>query len=278
MLTTPMVGHAGAQCVSTGCVMLGHGVATPVLPALATELGGAAATWGSLAAWCGAASEPACRGRESVGRAGPRAGAERALGMAASGLAVDVGAHSSPRLVAGAAPCYLVRRLLADVAPRSLRWVLGANHAALLCGISLGPVIEARGGCLGLRPRLSSSPRQMQPQLSMHPSPVTGPAPSGDATTDETMDDDVSSTTLRGTGSPPLETGRRAAARDPQFVSAGIAHAANFAMRQGGRNMLPLVASAALAALAPRADLGDKPEPDPDPGPGCDAPIWLLEW
>ena len=231
--------------------MLGHGVATPVLPALATELGGAAADVGLALAAFGAArlalNLPVGAAVNRVGRKPVLvAGATMsALGMAASGLAVDVSSFLAARLVAGAgASCYLgaVQVYLADVAPKgaSAR-VLGANHAALLCGISLGPVIGGLAAdALGLRaPFVIVS--ALNAAAAIHASSSlreTRPAPSGDATTDETMDDDVSSTTLRGTGSPPLETGWRAAARDPQFVSAGIAHAANFAMRQGGRNML----------------------------------------
>ena len=44
-----------AVCVSTGCLMLGHGVATPVLPAFAAELGGAAADIGMAFAAFGVA-------------------------------------------------------------------------------------------------------------------------------------------------------------------------------------------------------------------------------
>ena len=67
-----------------------------------------------------------------------------AIGMLCSGLAVDVPSLICARLVAGAgASCYLggVQVYLTDIAPpRTQARVLGANHAALLLGVSFGPV------------------------------------------------------------------------------------------------------------------------------------------
>merc|ERR1740117_2113628 len=79
-----------------------------------------------------------------------------AIGMLCSGLAVDIPSLICARLVAGAgASCYLggVQVYLTDIAqPRTQARVLGANHAALLLGVSFGPVL---GGCtaelMGLR-------------------------------------------------------------------------------------------------------------------------------
>ena len=139
-----------AVCVSTGCLMLGHGVATPVLPAFAAELGGAAADIGMAFAAFGVARLVL---NIPVGYAVDRFGRKpvlvtgaglSAIGMLCSGLAVDVPSLICARLVAGAgASCYLggVQVYLTDIAPpRTQARVLGANHAALLLGVSFGPV------------------------------------------------------------------------------------------------------------------------------------------
>ena len=242
-----------AVCVSTGCLMLGHGVATPVLPAFAADIGGAATDVGLALAAFGAArlalNLPVGAAVNTVGRKPVLVGGAMlsAVGMAASGFAVDVPTLLASRLVAGAgASCYLggVQVYLTDIAPAGAQHrVMGANHSALLFGVSAGPMlggltaeilglrapfvlIAALNGAAGLhaftalRETMPTNPSTTGRQLSQPPGAHAA------ATSPE----------LSASASP--SSGWSAAMQDGRFVSAGVAHAANFAMRQGGRNML----------------------------------------
>lgn len=251
-----------AVCLSTGCLMLGHGVATPILPGFAAELGGAAADIGTAFAAFGAArlalNVPVGMAVDSIGRKPVLvAGAGlSALGMCASGMAYDIPTLICSRLIAGAgASCYLggVQVYLTDIAPpRAEARVLGANHAALLLGVSLGPVLGgATAELLGLRAPFALI-AALNGIAAVHA--VTAlretllPSASAAAARADVADTEADGTTHQA-ATPQAATrvpttsvggtqGWSAALRDAQFVSAGIAHAANFALRQGGRNML----------------------------------------
>jgi DHA1 family multidrug resistance protein-like MFS transporter len=256
-----------AVCVSTGCVMLGHGVATPILPAFAAELGGAAADVGMAFAAFGAArlalNIPVGAAVDSVGRKPVLvAGAGlSALGMCASGFAADIPSLICARLIAGAgASCYLggVQVYLADIAqPRTRARVLGANHAALLLGVSLGPVIGgATAELMGVRAPFTliaalngvAAVHALVALRETLPSAIASttrsdPHAAADATAGATAKQPPPTAPPSTTSGPPGTStsgglGWRAALRDPQFVGAGVAHMANFALRQGGRNML----------------------------------------
>jgi DHA1 family multidrug resistance protein-like MFS transporter len=255
-------------CVSTGCLMLGHGVATPILPAFAADLGGAAADVGMAFAAFGAArlllNLPVGYAVDRVGRKPVLvAGAGlSAIGMLCSGLAVDIPSLICARLVAGAgASCYLggVQVYLTDIAPpRTQARVLGANHAALLLGVSLGPVL---GGCtaelMGLRAPFALI-AALNGAAALHAIAVlreTLPSAAAAAPADVAAAHSsagagaglTSSGPPSSTSEPPQPAGPRtatsgsgwaAALRDSRFLGAGVVHAANFALRQGGRNML----------------------------------------
>ena len=237
--------------------MLGHGVATPILPAFAAELGGAAADIGTAFAAFGAArlalNVPVGMAVDTIGRKPVLvAGAGlSALGMCASGMAYDVPTLICSRLIAGAgASCYLggVQVYLTDIAPpRAEARVLGANHAALLLGVSLGPVLGgATAELCGLRAPFALI-AALNGVAAVHAvTALRETLPSTAAQTDAADTEPIvaanPATPKADVTAPPINAdggqGWSAALRDAQFVSAGIAHAANFALRQGGRNML----------------------------------------
>lgn len=252
--------------------MLGHGVATPILPAFAADLGGAAADVGMAFAAFGAArlalNIPVGHAVDRVGRKPVLvAGAGlSAIGMLCSGLAVDIPSLICARLVAGAgASCYLggVQVYLTDIAPpRTQARVLGANHAALLLGVSLGPVLGgATAELMGLRAPFTliaalngaaalhaiAVLRETLPSAAAAPADVAavqtcgaGEGPkSGSPPPSTTVPPPSTADPLQSTAGPtPIGSGWAAALCDARFVGAGVAHAANFALRQGGRNML----------------------------------------
>ena len=247
--------------------MLGHGVATPILPAFAADLGGVAADVGMAFAAFGAArlalNIPVGYAVDRVGRKPVLvAGAGlSAIGMLCSGLAVDIPSLICARLVAGAgASCYLggVQVYLADIAPpRTQARVLGANHAALLLGVSFGPVL---GGCtaelMGLRAPFAliaalngvaalhaiAVLRETLPSAAAAPADVAAAHTSAGAGAAPTSSGPLSSTSdppqPAEPRTAPSGSGWAAALGDARFVGAGVVHAANFALRQGGRNML----------------------------------------
>ena len=242
--------------------MLGHGVATPILPGFAAELGGSAADIGTAFAAFGAArlalNVPVGIAVDSIGRKPVLvAGAGlSALGMCASGMAYDVPTLIASRLISGAgASCYLggVQVYLTDVAPpRAEARVLGANHAALLLGVSLGPALGgATAELLGLRAPFAliaalngvAAVHAVTALRETRPSASAARADAAEAGADGAKHRATPTAVATAPATAPATSaggarGWSAALRDAQFVSAGVAHAANFALRQGGRNLL----------------------------------------
>ena len=154
-------GRVAAVCGSTLTMMTGHGVATPCVPLLATTLGAGAADVGAALSTFGLArlalNVPVGLAADSVGRKPLLVGGAllNAAGHAASALAPDATAFAAARFVAGAgSAAYLgtAQVYLSDVAKPSQRGrVLGLNHAALLVGVSVGPVLGGFGAELSVR-------------------------------------------------------------------------------------------------------------------------------
>ena len=154
-------GRVAAVCGSTLTMMTGHGVATPCVPLLATTLGAGAADVGAALSTFGLArlalNVPVGLAADSVGRKPLLVGGAllNAAGHAASALAPDATSFAAARFVAGAgSAAYLgtAQVYLSDVAKPSQRGrVLGLNHAALLVGVSVGPVLGGFGAELSVR-------------------------------------------------------------------------------------------------------------------------------
>ncbi|KAJ1460591.1 major facilitator superfamily domain-containing protein [Pelagophyceae sp. CCMP2097] len=138
-------------CGSTAVMMLGHGIAVPVVPLLSAELGASAAAVGAALSAFGVARLVA---NVPVGLAADKFGRKpllivgaflSAVGTLASAFAPEIGSFVAARAVAGlgnAAYLGTAQIYLNDIAPRSkVARYIGANHAALLVGISIGPVL-----------------------------------------------------------------------------------------------------------------------------------------
>lgn len=133
-------------------LMLGHGVASPILPLLASDLGASAASVGMALSAFGFARLAL---NVPVGLAADRleqgpvplligGGLIAAAGTAACGLASDTNELLAARLLAGAGNAtYLgaTQTLLGGElsTPATRARVLGANHSCLLLGVSIGP-------------------------------------------------------------------------------------------------------------------------------------------
>ena len=230
-----------AVMASTALMMSGHGVMTPVLPLLADSLGATAAQLGmSLSAFAvarlvlniplGVLADR--HGRRLLLVAGPLV---NAVGMGGSGLAQSVTELLAWRVIAGAGnAAYLggVQMYLNDICTSENRArVLGANHASLLFGVSLGPAL---GGIVAEHGGLQA--------------PCAVVALSGVATAvyayvrlPETL---PASKQAAAGGAAPEEAGaekrrqRWAMLTDTRLLAAGAANASTFALRQGGRNVL----------------------------------------
>ena len=241
-----------AVCGSTAALMLGQGVANPILPLFANELGASAAAVGmALSAFgfarfalnvpVGLAADRLQGGLRSLLIGG---GLLAAAGTAACGLATDTNELLVARLFAGAgnaaymgaAQIYLSGELST---PSTRARVLGANYTCMLLGVSIGPVIggsmadatgslrapwlfvagfsAASAACTALAlPRIASVDRRAAPKAS-----VPGAWPWREI----------------------LST---------RFVAAGLAHASTFALRQGGRNLLLAVPSGEIRTFLVR--------------------------
>ena len=140
-----------AVCGSTLCMMLGHGVAAPCVPLLSSHLGASAGDVGFALSTFGfarlALNVPVGLAADSWGRKPLLVGGAlvNAAGHALSALAPDAASFALARCVAGAGnAAYLgtAAVYLSDVSrPGARAKVLGLNHAALLAGVSLGPVL-----------------------------------------------------------------------------------------------------------------------------------------
>ena len=232
-------GRVAAVCGSTLTMMTGHGVATPCVPLLATTLGAGAADVGAALSTFGLArlalNVPVGLAADSVGRKPLLVGGAllNAAGHAASALAPDATSFAAARFVAGAgSAAYLgtAQVYLSDVAKPSQRGrVLGLNHAALLVGVSVGPVLGGFGAELSVR-----APFYAVAGLGLLSAVHAFRA------LEETMP-----TQQKKTERDEAPQGRlRDVLADAPFASAALAHATTFALRQGGRNLLlALVAS-----------------------------------
>lgn len=142
--------------VSTTLVMSGQGIITPVLPLFARSFGAGAAAIGlTLSVFAlarvvlnvplGLLADR--NGRRPLLILGPLVSA---LGMIGSGFATGIGELLAWRALAGAGSAMYMNTAqvyLADISTSETRArILGANHAALLFGVTLGPGI---GGLLG---------------------------------------------------------------------------------------------------------------------------------
>ena len=231
-------GRVAAVCGSTLTMMTGHGVATPCVPLLATTLGAGAADVGAALSTFGLArlalNVPVGLAADSIGRKPLLVGGAllNAAGHAASALAPDATSFAAARFVAGAgSAAYLgtAQVYLSDVAKPSQRGrVLGLNHAALLVGVSVGPVLGGFGAELSVRAPFYA---------------VAGLGLLSAVHAFRALEETKPATTPQKTEQ--KETGRlRDVLADAPFASAALAHATTFALRQGGRNLLlALVAS-----------------------------------
>lgn len=231
-------GRVAAVCGSTLMMMTGHGVATPCIPLLATALGASAADVGAALSTFGLArlalNVPVGLAADSIGRKPLLVGGAlvNAAGHAASALAPDATSFAAARFVAGAGQAaYLgtAQVYLSDVAKPSQRGrVLGLNHAALLLGVSVGPVLGGFGAELSVRAPFYA---------------VSGLGLLAAAHAFRSLEETKPATTPRKDEQ--KEAGRlRDVLADVPFASAAFAHGTTFAVRQGGRNLLlALVAS-----------------------------------
>lgn len=212
--------------------MLGHGVATPILPMLSQSMGASASAVGLALSAFGASrlalNVPVGMAADRYGRKPLLVGGAlvNAIGMAGSGLAHDMNWFTLSRVCAGAGnAAYLgtAQVYLSDIAdsPRRARF-LAANHAALLCGVSLGPAIG--GLCaeaFGLRaPFLAVSALAV---VSAATSAVLlrEPPTAGNLSRDDK--------TVKSWASLMF---------DRRFASVCLAQFSTFAARQGGRNLI----------------------------------------
>ena len=245
--------------------MLGHGVATPLLPMLGMELGATAATVGGALSAFGAArlalNIPVGILCDRAGRMPLLVGgaALNAVGCALCGMAMDATQLLAARAVAGAgSAAYLgtVQVYLNDVTTKGMRArTLGLNHAALLCGVSFGPAI---GGVVA---ELTGSLRLPFALVAM----LSGAAAVHALALPETLRAVAPRSTSRvgagamAAGAVPVAAAAHTPwtriATDPRFLAAGLAHATTFALRQGGRNVLLALAAATLFSYSPM-DLG----------------------
>lgn len=236
-------------CASTGCMMLGHGVATPIVPMLSSSLGASASAVGLALSAFGASrlalNIPIGLAADRFGRKPVLVGGAvvSAIGMAGSGLATDMNWFTASRVVAGAGnAAYLgtAQVYLTDVADSSRRArFLGANHAALLMGVSLGPAVG--GICaeyFGLR-----APFVAVSALSLV-----------SAATSAALLNEPPRCERRDNGKEDAASSWKSIVLDPRFASVGFAHFSTFALRQGGRNLI-LALLAAEAGYSP-LDLG----------------------
>ena len=240
-----------AVCGSTLSMMLGHGVAAPCVPLLSSALGASAGDVGVALSTFGAArlalNVPVGYAADAWGRKPLLVGGAvvNAVGHAASALSPDAATFAAARAVAGAGnAAYLgtANVYLNDVATASTRGrVLGMNHAALLLGVSLGPVL---GGLLAERLSLQS-PFYVVAGLGLV-SAIHAAAALAETRPPEATN--LSGKRRSATTTLDLLSDRR-------FLAAGVAHASTFALRQGGRNLLLALVASQTFGYSP-ADLG----------------------
>ncbi|KAJ8598460.1 hypothetical protein CTAYLR_006865 [Chrysophaeum taylorii] len=239
-------------CMSTGCMMLGHGVATPIVPMLSQSMDASASAVGLALSAFGvsrlALNVPVGIAADRFGRKACLVGGAliNAVGMAASGFAPDMTWFTAARVIAGAGnSLYLgsAQVYLADIADSSRRGrFLGANHAALLAGVSVGPALG--GLCaeaFGLR----------APFVAVSVLAVASAATSA-VLLGETRP--VAEPRRKGEDDPPRD-GWLSIVLDPRFASVGLAQFATFALRQGGRNLILALIASEVFEYSP-ADLG----------------------
>lgn len=219
-------------CASTGCMMLGHGVATPIVPMLSQSMGASASAVGLALSAFGASrlalNVPVGMAADRYGRKPLLVGGAlvNAIGMAGSGLAHDMNWFTLSRVCAGAGnAAYLgtAQVYLSDIAdsPRRARF-LAANHAALLCGVSLGPAI---GGLCAEMFGLSA------PFLA-----VSALAIASAATSAALLREPMTAVSLNRE----VKTFKSWSSMifDRRFASVCFAQFSTFASRQGGRNLI----------------------------------------
>ncbi|KAL1518955.1 hypothetical protein AB1Y20_003225 [Prymnesium parvum] len=245
-----------AVCASTAALMLGHGVASPLLPLLASELGASASSVGLALSAFGAARLLL---NVPVGLAADRlhdgtrpllvgGGLVTGLGTAACGVATDTSELLAARLVAGAGnACYLGAaqiHLSGELStPATRARVLGANYSCLLLGVSAGPVL---GGLLADCTGSLRAPWVCVAVLNLIAAAHAAlqlPRRSGGG-----------GAARQGRGAAP-PAGSWKEIISTRFVVAGIAHASTFALRQGGRNLLLALVAVDIFNYSPR-DLG----------------------
>lgn len=244
--------------------MLAHGVAAPLTPLLAVELGASASEVGGALTAFGAArlalNLPVGLAVDKFGRkpvivAGAFANATGCAACASSDLVGSASSLLVARTAAGAGnSMYLgaTQVLLNDLAdPAQRARTLGLNHAALLMGVSLGPVLggfaaEYTGSLrmpFALVGVLSTAAAAYAAFALPETRPlIAGGGGSGDGCGNLKVKDN----------SPPTQSQHWITiVSDRRFTSAGFAHAATFALRQGGRNVLVALAAANLFGYGP---------------------------
>jgi len=260
----------GATCL----MMLGHGVMTPVLPMFATSMGASATELGLCLSAFGVArlllNVPVGLAAERWGRrpllvAGPLL---NAVGMLGCGFGSDsVEQLMAWRFVAGAGnSMYLggAQIYLSDIAsPETRGRILGANHSALLLGVSSGPalggiVAEATGslqapfaivGAGAAAAGLHAFAR-IPETLGRDNASVVAVIPAEDTSKVESSQHKdhghpppPNPSKLSGNGDAKIDLGNggsiaKVLMRDGVFTSTLAANFSGFAMRQGGRNTL----------------------------------------
>ena len=269
--------HVPAIMVSTGFIMLGHGIMTPVLPQFCDMLGCSGLELGAAISAFGLArlvlNVPVSIGADRFGRkpllvAGPLI---NSVGMLGCGTASCIEELVAWRLVAGAGnSAYLgaAQLWLSDIAtPETRARIIGANHSALLCGVSAGPalggfVADAAGSlhapffvvgvgaaAAGMQAsRLPETRRVIRnnPNDEENNGARGAEGESGQKKTlgggEEAMQRGASSSPSpwsREPREPPSTLAlAHALVSDPSFGSASIANFTSFTLRQGGRNVL----------------------------------------
>ncbi|KAJ1460590.1 major facilitator superfamily domain-containing protein [Pelagophyceae sp. CCMP2097] len=245
-----------AVCGSTAALLLGQGISVPIIPLLAADLGASASVVGVALSAFGLARLAA---NVPVGLAADKFGRKpllvvgaglSAAGTLATALAPEMNSFICARAVVGlgnAAYLGAAQVYLNDIAPRSkVARYLGANQAAMLFGVSLGPVVGGLAAEISLR----------APFVAVAALAAVSAAHAHISLAESKPDVGEPETVAKETVAPEMATPAHAAPPhfffgDRRLVAAGVAHASTFALRQGGRNLVLAILAANVFDYSP---------------------------
>ena len=237
-------------CLSTFCLMLGTGMATPTVPALVRSLDRSASSVGlALSAFGGsrlAANIPIGWAADAYGRKPVLVfgGLLTGLGTFLSAFAPDTLSFVATRAIAGAGnACYLGSAfvyLAESSTPKNRARVLGANQAALQTAVTIGPTLGGYvAATYGLR-----SPFLVIGFFSF----LSAVSTLFFADKDQKKEKPSSK---RAEESVFLVV--MSIIKDLRFLSVGACHFCAFALRQGGRNLLMALVATTTFGYDPKS-------------------------